>query len=348
METRYLKWISFGLLTTIVFGLAQCKKEIASTEKVYAPSYYLPELPQGYPPLINSEKNPLTKEGEKLGAYLYSDPILSSNGMTCTSCHQPALSWSGPLYVNPKGIKTSVPIHLNLGFRTVFNWNGSAPDLDLVAKGDFEPEFFNTDSNELKLKLQANSLYQGLFFEAFGVKKVHQLTFDSIKTLASYALAQHLRARIAKPSTFDLYRQRRGTITPEIYRGMLLFFSEKADCFHCHMEPMYCDNSAHNNGLQDNHEGVDKGLELVTGKASDRGKFITPTLRNLSKTGPYMHDGRFTTLEEVIEFYDSGIKNSETLDPIMFKRHEDLKLNLTQQDKADLVSFLKSLNSLEE
>ena len=118
---------------------------------------------------------------------------------------------------------------------------------------------------------------------------------------------------------------------------------EKGDCFHCHGDPtnpFWTDNLFHNNGLDSSFS--DLGLGTITGLQSDNGKFKTPTLRNLVFTAPYMHDGRFSTLEEVVENYSTGLKNSPTIDPLM-KKLDKGGVQLSQQDKSDLIMFMKSL-----
>ena len=126
-------------------------------------------------------------------------------------------------------------------------------------------------------------------------------------------------------------------------RGQLLFNSELGDCFHCHSTPLTTDLLFHNNGIDSVFEDFDKGLYNVTGSESDIGLFKTPSLRNVEMTAPYMHDGRFQTLEEVVEHYNSGVKRSPTLDPLMTKENRKNGLNLSTYDKAALVAFLKTL-----
>ena len=185
-----------------------------------------------------------------------------------------------------------------------------------------------------------------MFKRAFGLKNVESVSYDSLKVLICYAITQYMKTLVNSRSKFDLYRQRIVLLSPEEYNGMTIFFSEKGDCFHCHGEPLFTDDDFHNNGLSAAFSGIDRGRELFSKESKDIGKFITPTLRNIEKTFPYMHDGRFKTLEEVIDFYNSGVKDSETLDPIMNKRGETRELHLTPKEKSDLISFLKTLSDV--
>ena len=125
--------------------------------------------------------------------------------------------------------------------------------------------------------------------------------------------------------------------------GLYIFNSEKGECFHCHSLGLFQDNSFHNIGIDSIFEGVNMGRFMVTADLADMGKFKTPTLRNVALTAPYMHDGRFQTLEQVVEQYNSGVKKSSTLDPIMAKPSFEHGLQLTPQEKIDLISFLHSL-----
>ncbi|MBL0309772.1 MAG: c-type cytochrome [Bacteroidetes bacterium] len=126
-------------------------------------------------------------------------------------------------------------------------------------------------------------------------------------------------------------------------RGLYIFNTEKGDCFHCHSLGLFTDGQFHNIGIDSVFSGVNLGRYNVTGEDGDIGKFKTPSLKNIALTGPYMHDGRFKTLEEVIEFYNSQVRKSPSLDPIMSKPSFKYGLQLTQQDKNDLLAFLKAL-----
>ena len=155
------------------------------------------------------------------------------------------------------------------------------------------------------------------------------------------AIAQFERTLISVNSKFDKYLKGEVQLTHEELNGYAIFNSERGDCFHCHGTQMFMDNLFHNNGL-DTEPFSDLGLAKVTGLTSDNGKFKTPTLRNIEFSAPYMHDGRFSTLEEVIEHYNSGGEHSLTIDPLMLKF--GVGLQLTNQQEQDLIAFLKTLS----
>ena len=126
--------------------------------------------------------------------------------------------------------------------------------------------------------------------------------------------------------------------------GANIFYTEQGDCFHCHGTPLFTNNTFNNTGMDTVFSGLNFGRYLYTGLATDMGKFSAPTLRNIELTAPYMHDARFKTLEEVMEFYNSGVHwNSPNIDPIMTKPFKEYGLMLTSMDKADLIAFLKTL-----
>ena len=148
-------------------------------------------------------------------------------------------------------------------------------------------------------------------------------------------------------SKFDRYQRQEEQLSNSELNGMTIFFTEKGDCFHCHGIPLMTNNEFHNIGLDSIFVGNNVGRNYITGSPYDLGKFKTPTLRNVELTSPYMHDGRFTTLEEVVEHYNSDVKRSATVDPIMTKPGKEYGLQLTTQEKQDLVAFLKTLTDWE-
>jgi cytochrome c peroxidase len=168
------------------------------------------------------------------------------------------------------------------------------------------------------------------------------------------ALEQFLLTLISYNSKFDRVVQGKAQLSSEEKRGFELFFTEYdprtgqlgADCFHCHGGALFSDFGFHNNGLDDVEYLRDDGRADVTGRTSDRARFKTPSLRNVAVTGPYMHDGRFGTLEEVVSHYVSGVKRSETLDPNLAK-HPEGGVPLSKEDQKALVAFLKMLTEEE-
>lgn len=310
---------------------AACRRETAEP----LPAGHSPErveftVPWYFPQLEQPADNPATAEGIQLGRRLYYDPILSTNGpmagRSCSSCHAQELGFSVPN--TPAGFLDVLP-HVNLGWSSNFLWEGQVQGtLEDIMRFEVE-EFFAVDVDVL----QQHPEYPHRFQRAFGSATI---TPDAV----GKALAQWFRSMISSNSRFDQYVRYETTLTPSETNGMLLYLTETGDCFHCHGMPLLSDNGFHNIGLDSVFTGHDQGRFLVTGDPADLGAFKTPTLRNIALTAPYMHDGRFATLEEVIEHYNSGVKHSASLDPIMTKPGKETGLNLTPQQKADLVAFL--------
>ena len=187
--------------------------------------------------------------------------------------------------------------------------------------------------NNVENTLNQDEEYLLLFKQAYNIDYI-----DS--THVVMAIAQFERTLISNNSKFDKYSRGEEVFTKSELNGFAIFNSEKGDCFHCHGTSLFTDNLFHNNGLE-SEPFLDIGLGKITKNTSDNGKFKTPTLRNIEVSAPYMHDGRFTTLEKVIEHYDSGGHFSSTVDPLMKKL--GVGLNLTNQEKSDLIAFLKTL-----
>lgn len=321
------------IILTLVAGLfAGC--DIASQKEGPTPVELV--LPESFPYMKIPEDNPQTEEGIALGKRLFFDPILSIDStISCASCHAPSAAFSD-LTAFSEGVagktdRNSMPI-INAGWMKSFFWDGRVMSLENQAKHPVENKIEMGERwKHVVEKLQRHPDYPSMFREAF---ETTQITTD----LATKAIAQYERTLISSNSKYDKYRAGQTLLTEQELLGLDLFFTEKADCFHCHGTRLFTDNRFHNNGLDEFSE--DGGLAKITKHDSDWGKFKTPTLRNVEVTGPYMHDGRFETLEEVIEFYDSGAQPAATIDPLIGAGR---KLNLTEEEKAALVAFLKTL-----
>lgn len=264
-------------------------------------------------------ENPLTVEGVALGRMLFYDPILDGkSNRSCATCHLQEEAFSQS--------QVNSLAHINLGWSKHFLRNGEINGLmEDIMKFEVQT-FFNTDVS----KINANQNYRKLFKQAFNVDEITHREIE-------FALAQFERTLISSNNKYDRYQQRKYTLTPSEQRGMELYFSEAGDCFHCHgSTPLLTDGQFHNNGLDANPAD---GRMAVTGNPRDKGKFKSSTLRNIALTAPYMHDGRFNTLEEVIDFYSEGLSYSETIDPLM-KGIQNKGVQLTQAEKDDLLSFL--------
>lgn len=312
----------------------------------------LPAHPQGYPltlprhvPLPSLPlDNPLLVQRVALGERLFHETKLSrTNAISCASCHQ-GKELSDPRRFSPgvdgkHGTRHAMPL-FNLAWKSSFFWDGRAPSLrEQALMPIVDPLEMNETLDNVVVKLTADPAYPPLFRAAFGSGTI---TPQHI----GLALENFLLTRVSFDSKFDRAFAGKETLTAQEKRGFELFFTESeprmgrrgADCFHCHGGANFTDHSFHNNGLA---TSTDLGLEAFTGRPTDRYKFSTPSLRNISRTAPYMHDGRFATLEEVIEHYNAPPRPSATLDPNLAKHPQGLGLN--EEEKAALIAFLKSL-----
>lgn len=298
-----------------------CKKESSPDPPIYNPTPYELIIPPGFPYMIIPEENPATVEGIQLGRMLYYDSIIDKgNERACGQCHVHQASFTSGDNVLP---------HVNLAWNNAYLWNGKVEGvLENIMLFEVE-QFFETDLNQLN----AHSGYIELFKKAFGTDTI------TSKEIA-YALAQFIRTLTSCDSKYDKFLKGEITLTPSEEAGRILFFSEAGDCFHCHGTILLTNNSFHNNGL----DSIPiEGRAEITGTPNDIGKFKTPTLRNIEFTAPYMHDGRFKSLEEVIDFYSEGLIWSSTIDPLMKKAHQG-GVHLNEEEKSDLISFLKTFS----
>jgi cytochrome c peroxidase len=296
----------------------------------------------GFPPLPNPANNPLTRQGVALGRRLFYDPILSADStQACGSCHRFGRSFSDSLRFSV-GIDGSAGTRnasslVNVAWLPKAFWDGRAASLEHQA---LEPvvnpiEMKETWPNVVR-KLQRHKDYPELFGRAFGTDEI-------TKELVTKAIAQFERTFVSHQSKFDIWLQTRDAaaagFTAAQERGRHLFDTERGDCFHCHrVNVLATDNDFHNIGLDSTF--VDLGRGDITGNPSDLGKFKTPTLRNVELTPPYMHDGRFNTLEEVVQHYNTGGFTTPTTDPLLRKR--GVGLGLTPEEVSDIVEFLKT------
>lgn len=316
----------------------------------FNPTPYNLVIPSSLPPIDIPIDNPLTEEGVALGRRLFYEPLLSRNGsQSCSSCHLQMTGFSDPNQFSTgidgiQGNRNAMAL-INIAWSPFLNWDGSSSSLEDQA---FEPitnviEMHDTWLN-VSDKLNAHPIYPDLFKAAFNIDVI-----DS--NYVVMALAQFERTLISGNSKWDKFYRGEVTLTDQELRGWDLFnvdrtdFSAGADCFHCHTAPHFTDFTFHNNGLDSDDTFSDLGLFDVTGSDLDKAKFKTPTLRNIEVTGPYMHDGRFSTLEEVIEHYNFGGHSSSTVDPLMKNIGEGLLLSV--QDKEALLAFLRTLTDEE-
>lgn len=289
-------------------------------------------------PLNIPYDNPLTHEGVALGRKLFFDPILSGDGtLSCASCHHPELAFSDPRnFPTAFGVERNGMPLFNLAFQHNFFWDARALSLELQA---FEPVQahleMNSDWRVVSARLAQHPEYPALFSKAFG-----STVTDSLRV--AYALAQFERTLLSFDSPFDRFRygQEPTALTPEAQRGWRIF-TTKGNCADCHLPPLFTDGRVVDIGLDE--APTDKGLGERSGIPWHKGRFKTPSLRNLTATAPYMHDGRFKTLEEAVRFYAQEVHvNSPTLD-VNMQPWVKGEVFLSEQDRSDLVAFLQSL-----
>jgi cytochrome c peroxidase len=342
--------VLFGLL--FFSGCKPNEPEPPDEPTVSATPYNL-VIPPLFPPMDIPADNPLTVEGIALGRYLFWEKKLSADGtQSCGSCHLPEHGFSDPNQFSvgitgAVGTRQSMAL-VNLGWAYNYFWDGRALTLEQqVIEPITNPiEMNNTWENAIAA-LNADPIYPPMFKAAYG-------TTEITRDRAAKAMASFLRTMISANSKFD--RERAGTYTFSALEeaGFNLFLTEGGfnantgqpwgggDCFHCHGPAgmQMGDYLMHNNGL-DSEFSADPGLAGVTGDPLDSGKFKTPSLRNIELTAPYMHDGRFTTLNEVIAHYNTGGQISTTTDP--FKEAAGGGLFLDELDELALIAFLKTL-----
>lgn len=314
----------------------------------YGTAYTLvvPEILELLLPPHIPEDNKLTEEGISLGRKLFYDPILSGDGtQACADCHLAENSFTDPRQFSVGidgsiGTRNAMPLfNLAWNLNEKFFWDGRSLTLEDQALDPVTNpiEMNNTWPNAVA-SLQADPQYPSLFQDAFGTSTINE-------NLVTKALAQFERTLVSANSRFDKFSNGTGTLTPSEQNGLAIFMDEeRGDCFHCHgnpNSPLWTDNDFHNNGLDASFSDI--GLGEFTGDPSDNGKFKSPSLRNLAFSAPYMHDGRFETLDEVINHYSEGLVDSPTIDPLM-KTVANGGVHLTENDKADLKAFLLSLS----
>ncbi len=327
------------LITVSLFLLVNCKED-GPTMEAYPTPYDL-VIPEGFPEITIPEDNPMTVEGISLGRMLFYDPILSGDStQSCAACHAQAFAFSDNGKQFSEGIdgevgnRNSTTI-INPGWLPSLFWDGRAASVEDQAFGPVpNPIEMHEEWTDATDKLNAHPDYPDLFLQAFETDDI-----DSV--LVVKAIAQFERTLISSNSKFDKYLAGTVELSESEKNGFDLFFSEEGDCFHCHGTILFTDNLFHNNGLDRSFD--DLGLGGVNGDSNDNGKFKAPTLRNIAFTAPYMHDGRFATLEEVIDFYSEGLVWSSTVDPLLKNVFQGGAL-LTEEEKQDLIAFLNTLS----
>lgn len=327
-------------LSAVVITAAVLAGAAACAATAMAADAYIPPMPLGLQAgaLRTPADNPITKEKVELGKLLFFDTRLSKDGtINCATCHAPEFGFAEPRKVST-GIGgaqggRNAPTAINSGFSFFQFWDGRSPSLEDQATGPMANPIEMGHTLEAVTKAVSSvESYRPYFKAAFGDETV---TIDRI----AQAVASFERTLLSGNSAWDRYAvgHDEGALSDSAKRGLKLF-EGKAKCSLCHAGFNLSDGIFHNLGVGMSAAEPDLGRFKVTGQPADKGAFKTPTLRDISKTAPYMHDGSQATLEEVVEFYNKGGEPNPTLDVKV------VKLDLSAQEKADLVAFMKALD----
>jgi cytochrome c peroxidase len=352
----YLKSIKiiFSIFVVLVSILA-CKKTILNNPSgevvVYDPTPYTLNYGTTLAAPNIPTDNPLTEAKVELGRMLFYEKKLSGDGtLACAGCHHQENAFSDINQFSTgiqglKGGRQAMAI-VNMAWNTnQFFWDGRSNLLrDQSLKPIQDPLEMHETLPNVVTKLKADTQYKIQFIKAFGSKEV---TTEKI----SLALEAFMNTLVSGNSKYDQFLAGTATFSASEQRGKDLFFTEYnpsfpnlsgADCAHCHSGSNFENDQYMNNGLDLEANIMDDGRMKATLNSADKGKFKVPTLRNIDVTFPYMHDGRFNTLEQVINHYDNDIRTSNSLDGAL-QATQSTGLMLTNQDKMDLVNFLKTL-----
>ncbi len=294
------------------------------------------DFPKDFPkPIYDFKNNTPTPEGFTLGRKLFYDPILSKDSsISCGFCHQRIAAFAHidhPISHGINGLlgKRNVPPLQNLIWEKEMMWDGGVNNLEVQPISPItNPVEMNEDMGTVIKKLQRSKVYTTMFKTAFG-----DTLITSQKLLR--VLAQFTGLMISSNSRYDKYMRHEDTLSKTELHGLQLF---RDKCAQCHKEPLFTDNTYRNNGIAYDSTFKDSGRIKITGDKKDFMKFRVPSLRNVEMTYPYMHDGRFRNLKQVLDHYTQSYTQASHADPILVKG-----ISLTEQDKTDIIAFLKTL-----
>ena len=330
--------------------IISCTKNEKDVIAVYDPTPY--EFDFGhFPPPNLPDDNVLTNAGVELGRMLFYEKKLSrGSGQACADCHLQQDGFSDIRQFSlgvaeQEGRRQAMSIFNMAWHNNGFFWDGRAEKLREQALLPIEdPLEMDETLENVVSKLKADKIYTNQFIRAFDSD-----TITSEKM--ALALEQFMLSIVSMNAKYDRFLKGEEELNESEMRGMQLFFSEfeplgtakGGECFHCHNGMNFANNQFMNNGLDYWEDVMDKGLFETTGYNSDIGKFKVTSLRNIALTAPYMHDGRFETLEEVLEHYNTGVKASPTTHPLLQFNMLPNGLQLTTQEKTDIIAFLHTL-----
>ncbi|MBS1774143.1 MAG: cytochrome-c peroxidase [Bacteroidetes bacterium] len=335
----YKKHIAISIIVLIAIT-GSCKKDPKINDDTSGTGCTIVQMtpyawtnPPHFPEAVLPGDNTLTLERIALGKQLYYDERLSNNGESCNTCHLQNKGFSADgVSVFDKGL-AKLPLE-NMAWYNNFMWAGRITgSLEDVMYAEITKRF-STDI----AKINAIQDYRDKFCKYYGTDVI------TAQDLAK-PLAQFMRVLVSNNTKFDRYLAGIQPLTPQELMGHSIFFTEKGDCFHCHVFVLFSDNMMHNNGIDSLYaKDIDKGYYNVTGNILDLGKFRTPNLRNVALRTSFMHDGRFTSLLDVVNFYDHQVHTGVTnIDPLMVKPAKLGGLKLTEEEKIALIAFLKTL-----
>lgn len=310
-------------------------------------AYVFPTL-YNFPEMPVNESNFVTEEGVELGRHLFYDSILSKDySISCGTCHQQKNAFASDkrfdIGINDDTLFRNTPPLFNLAWYNELFWDGRAVNIE---RQIFEPvrshKEMGTDWLVVEERIRQSDKYQKMFQKAFGSKKI-----DSI--LIAKAIAQFERTILSYRSKYDQVLKGENQFTDDEYDGFVIVNDQSmGNCFQCHNTDAHAlgTNGGYSNNGLDPYTNVDEYNDLgrgdITGKVEDIGKFKVPTLRNVALTAPYMHDGRFSTLEEVLDFYSNHVSNSINVDSkLLAARSNENKL--TKEEQLKVIVFLKTL-----
>lgn len=339
-----MKALSQLLLLTACVLAAACSGDVDPVETVSEIHYFIPELSPtlqvaGFP---QPDRNVMSKEGVALGKKLFFDPNLSVNGkVSCATCHAPDLAFTDGASLASHGVSgsklhRSAPAIFNLAWQEEgLFWDGGAHDLESLNFGPLtHKDEMGADLDELISYLENNEGYRNQFALVFEEDQIQSAQ-------VTRAISQYVRTLISQDSKYDRWKKAEDSFTHLELRGYQIY---QQNCSSCHQEGLFTDGSFHNNGLDKEYpnppelEGLFQGRFRITSNPEDMGAYKTPTLRNISFTAPYMHDGRFQTLEEVLDQYQNGVQVNETLAPQLANG-----ISLNQEERGALLAFLATL-----
>ncbi|MEQ3498916.1 cytochrome c peroxidase [Tenacibaculum mesophilum] len=330
------------MIVLLVCSFFSCKQE-----DVYTNVELAFEQPSNFPePHYNLSSNPITEKGFELGKKLFYEGKLSSDGVvSCAFCHQQKFAFTHHGHQLSHGVEDRVgtrntPPIQNMAFQKQFSWDGAAFHLDIfpIIPITNPVEMDETVTNILE-KLQQDAAYRKLFSQAFEDGEINaDNTFK--------AMSQFMLMMVSANSKYDKYIrvEKGGEFSEQERKGLELF---KSKCASCHTSDLFTDDAFRNNGLPINPEINDLGRMTVTLLEEDKYKFKVPSLRNIELTAPYMHDGRFGSLKSVLNFYATGVQETQNLDPILKNENGTIGIALNEQEKENIIAFLKTLTDEE-